>query len=546
MRRLAARAGWLPGAAILAVVAVNLAGFWSIAVARRGAQEAAGRAFQVEVAGRARAIEATLAAARADLAFLAASSPVSRLRLGSPGSVEEWRRGGAESALLLYLRGHPEVVRIVVRSASGEPLFHAGRRGGVPLLWVAASPTGLEGAAVAPGHPRLATRVAWSAAAHPPGAPPLALETEVEPAQLLPRDAADDTPWSCRLADAQGAVLARRAPLAPRDSTPPASGAVRAEAPVRAEDWSAASPWRLECEQSAAAAMGLVGPVAERYRVHLALSLAVMVLVLLLGGLAVQQLRRRERLEARAREEARVRELERQLFHAERLGTVGRLAAGIAHEINNPLEGMSNWLSLARDALERRRIEDAQGHLARVKEGLERAAGIVRQVLAHADPAKAPFATLDLAEVLREAGRLVQSRPEFRRIAFAFDIAAQPLPVRGNRVMLGQVAINLILNACEAQPGGGEVRIALRREGNAVLAEVADRGPGVAEADRERIFEPFFSTKDSTGLGLSICHTIVLQHGGELELGPREAGGSVFRLRLPEAAESGEDAGDDA
>jgi two-component system C4-dicarboxylate transport sensor histidine kinase DctB len=275
--------------------------------------------------------------------------------------------------------------------------------------------------------------------------------------------------------------------------------------------------------------------VAARYRLSLALNLAVMALALLLGGFAVQQARRRERLEAQAREEARVRELERQLFHAERLGTVGRLAAGIAHEINNPLEGMSNWLSLARDALGRGARDEALGHLGRVKEGLDRAAGIVRQVLAHADPAKAPFTTLDLNAVLREAGGLLQSRPEFRGIRFVLELAPAPLPVRGSQVMLGQVAVNLLLNACEAQPGGGEVRISSRREDDAVLVEVADRGPGVAEADRQRIFEPFFSTKDSTGLGLSICHTIVRQHGGELSLSPRAGGGTVFRISLPAA-----------
>src|SRR5262249_61937728 len=92
----------------------------------------------------------------------------------------------------------------------------------------------------------------------------------------------------------------------------------------------------------------LIEPLARRYRVTLALNLAVMGLALLLGSFAIQQARRRERLEARAREEGRVREVERQLFHSERLGTVGRLAAGMAHEINNPLEGMSEYLALAR------------------------------------------------------------------------------------------------------------------------------------------------------------------------------------------------------
>jgi two-component system C4-dicarboxylate transport sensor histidine kinase DctB len=247
----------------------------------------------------------------------------------------------------------------------------------------------------------------------------------------------------------------------------------------------------------------------------------------------VQQARRRAGLEARAAEEARVRELERQLFHAERLTTVGRLAAGIAHEINNPLEGMSNYLTLARDALSRADVEAASRHVGAVKEGLDRAAGIVRQVLAHADPAKAPRTPVDLNQVLRETEQFVQLRKEFRHVEFALDLSSEPLVVQGSPVMLGQVAMNLIVNACEVQPGKGEVRVTSRREGPNVVAEFADRGPGIPESDRQRVFEPFFSTRDSTGLGLSICHTIVRQHDGELEVAPRAGGGSVFRLRLP-------------
>jgi signal transduction histidine kinase len=285
--------------------------------------------------------------------------------------------------------------------------------------------------------------------------------------------------------------------------------------------------------------LSLAEPVWGRYRTTYALNLAVMGLALLLGVFAVSQARRRAGLEARAAEEARIRELERQLFHAERLTTVGRLAAGIAHEINNPLEGMANYLTLGRDALARGDAEAVARHLAAVKQGLERAAGIVRQVLAHADPAKAPRMPVDLNGVLREAADFVRSRKEFAHVSFASSLADGPLLVHGNPVMLGQVATNLIVNACELQPGQGELRISCRREADQVVAEFADRGPGVAEADRQRIFEPFFSTKDSTGLGLSICHTIVRQHGGELDVRPREGGGAVFRMRLPALAATG-------
>jgi signal transduction histidine kinase len=528
MKPFAFRAGWLTGLSIAAVLAVGLAGFRGIAAARQSAREEAERVFRDETTVRARAVETRLAGIRSDLAFVAASSPIGRLR--EPVDAENWQGAGAQAALLLFLRGHPEVVRVVVRSPRGEALLHTGRRGGVPVLWVSTRPTGLEGAAVAPGRPRLTTTLALASAT---GDGPT-VETEVEPVTLLsPEPAADGR--ACRLRDARGTLLARDpARLArPGRSAAGADAGVHAEAPVTSDGWSAPGPWRLECEQPEELAVARVEPVTARYRTTLLLNLAAMALAVMLGAFAVQQTRRRERLEANAREEARVRELERQLFHAERLATVGRLAAGIAHEINNPLEGMANWLSLARSELQRGRTDAAAEHLGRAREGLDRAAGIVHQVLGQSDPAKAPWVTVDLNQVLRESEEFLESRKEFAGVSFGLDLDRTPLLVRGNPVMLAQVAVNLILNACEAQPRGGEVRIRSQRVGAHAVAEIADRGQGVKESDRERIFEPFFSTKDSTGLGLSICHSIVRQHEGELTVAAREGGGALFRMTLP-------------
>ena len=255
---------------------------------------------------------------------------------------------------------------------------------------------------------------------------------------------------------------------------------------MTSDGWSIPGPWRLECEQPEELAVARVEPVTARYRTTLLLNLAAMALAVMLGAFAVQQTRRRERLEANAREEARVRELERQLFHAERLATVGRLAAGIAHEINNPLEGMSNWLSLARSELQRGRTGAAEEHLGRAREGFDRAAGIVHQVLGQSDPAKAPWVTVDLNQVLRESEEFLESRKEFAGVSFGLELDRTPLLVRGNPVMLAQVAVNLILNACEAQPAGGEVRVTTRRDGERVVAEFADRGPGVPAEESAR------------------------------------------------------------
>jgi signal transduction histidine kinase len=529
--------GWLTGVAIAAVAAVNLAGLWGIAVARQGALAEARRAFEVEVASRATALESRLSGVRADLAFLGASPTIARLDETRHRPEEaQLLLQGAESALLLFLRSRNEVVRIVVRAPDGRPLVHVGRRGGVPILWASASPTGEEGAAVDPTRPRLVARLPHGEEAEL--AEGVSLETEVEPSALVDTPSVSgDTARSCALADASGAVLVRRRALL-RPPGAPDEREVQAEAPVRAEGWSLPTPLVLSCAQPESTVVGLAEPVWARYRTTFALNAGVMVLALLLGGLGVQQARRRARLEARAAEESRVRELERQLFHAERLTTVGRLAAGIAHEINNPLEGMSNYLTLARDALGRGDVEAAERHVSSVRQGLDRAAGIVRQVLAHADPAKAPKTPVDLNALLRETEHFVESRRDFSHVRFELDLAPGELLVRGSPVMLGQVAVNLILNACEVQPEEGEVRVTSRRDGDHAIVEFADRGPGIAEADRARVFEPFFSTKDSTGLGLSICHTIVQQHQGELTVHTREGGGSLFRMKLPAHADA--------
>ncbi len=507
--------------AVSTIAAVNAAGLWSIAASRRAAADEGGRLFRLGTETRARALERVLAGTRSDLEFLAGSPLITRILAGGAGGRDpelSARRDATESALLLFLRAHPEVTRLAVRAEGGQPLVLVGRRGGVPILWVASNPTGGEGPAMAPDRPRLGTVVG-------------PLEAEIAPSLLLTDPevggpTAEGADPSCVLADGTGRVMARR-------ESPVGDRPLEAAADVAVTGWTSASPWRLRCAQPADVATAFVEPVAARYRTTLALNLGAMSLAVLLGLLAVREVAQRERLEARAREETHVRDLERQLFHAERLTTAGRLAAGIAHEINNPLEGMANYLSLARGALERGDVESARRRLDSVRQGLDRAALVVRQVLAHADPAKAPRTAVDLNRVIAESTEFVRSRPEFAGVRFESALADTPLTVEGNPIMLGQVVLNLIVNACEAQPGGGEVRVSSEAAQGSVRAEVADRGPGIAAADRERIFEPFFSTKNSTGLGLSICHSIVQQHGGRLEAQPRPGGGTVFKMTLP-------------
>ena len=184
-------------------------------------------------------------------------------------------------------------------------------------------------------------------------------------------------------------------------------------------------------------------------------------------------------------------------------------------------------------SLDKNDVAAARRQVEGVREGLDSAAAIVRRVLAHADPSSPPQEPIEIEPIVGHAVEWVRSNREFERIEFVRELGHGPHTVRGNATQLGQVFLNLVLNACEIQPDGGEVKVGIVRGNGRVAVTVADRGPGVAATDRVRIFEPFYSTKRSTGLGLSVCWAIVRQHGGTLDVRDRPGGGAVFRVELP-------------
>jgi signal transduction histidine kinase len=502
---------------VVGVLAVNAASIWEIAMTLRLLRDRGERSLEQATSARARSLESRLSVVDVDLAFLAGS--LSRGLRPGDGRAERSQIG---ARLLLLLRGHPEVGDLLVRRADGVPLLAAGRPRGIPGFWTPgpdASSTEL---------PAGATRRAFEIPGADEGATSARLEATLDAHALLDDERSDESLASvtCRLSDATGELLAREEGAEARP------GSHVAEAPVRVGGWDEDGPWTLGCRSAVQPPTAQLEPVVVRHRTMILLNLAVMVVAAGLGVFAYQQALRRRELEDRAEAERRVRELERQLFHAERLGTVGRLAAGMAHEINNPLEGISNYLRLGREALRKGDAEATGRYLEGIGQGLEQAAGIVCRVLDHANPSGPPQEIVDVSEVVGRSVEFVRTRDEFAAVRFETDFPAEPCRARASSVMLGQVFLNLVLNACEAQPDGGEVRVRCRRDGRHVEVDVADRGPGVPPARRGRIFEPFETTKRSAGLGLSICHSIVQQHGGELTVHDREGGGSIFRVRL--------------
>ena len=454
-----------------------------------------------------------LAEWRANLLFLAGTPPLAGLAEALQGKDPRqvrWRRLDAEGSLLLFLASHPEADALILRGKDEAPLLYAGRKEGAPLM--------LPQSAVAdsPRRPGILTG-RWPLAGGGGG-----LEARVDAARLL----------ATRLGQESGFSLRDRGGEPVAGAPPAAEGSVRAEAPIRDPGWSPPVDWILARDVREEKLVSSVTRLASGYRRTLLLNGAVMILALVLGAAGARGARRAASLEEQSRQQARVRELERQLFHSERLSTVGRLAAGIAHEVNNPLEGMANYLKILDEDLSSGRAEQARENLPRLREGLGRAAGIVRQILQFSNPASAPLGPIDVAAVLSDAVEFVRGNREFRGIQIVTDLPPRLPAVSGNSLLLGQLFLNLIINACQAQPEGGTVEVAVSVDGDRVIARVADRGPGVSEEDRERIFEPFYSSRHSTGLGLSVCRRIAEQHGADLRLRNRAGGGAEFSVDL--------------
>ena len=534
-------------ALMAAVVAVNAAAVWGIVGARRSAEESARTELALSTAAHARSLEAVLATLRGDLIFLAQSPPLVRYpeAAGDPDPlVRRWGRLDVEGTVLLFLEAHPAVARLVVREPGGGVLAAAARREGAPALL---APEAAGDAAPAGLWPST-----WPIGA--PEDPTGALEVWIEPRALLavaapavagrlrlevpPADAPDGgtAAPSARGGTATEAARSAAAPVPP-SAPEPAPGHLVARAEVRDGRWQPPVRWRLVRSEEGSRLVQSVESLAARYRRTVVLNLAVITLSLCLGLFAFRQARRSARLEAAAEQQARVRELERQLFHSERLASVGRLAAGLAHEINNPLEGMTNYLSLLRDDLEAGRAEDARELVPPLSEGLGRVAGILRQVLAFADPGRSPKRRVDLARVVGRTAEFVRANPAHRGVRIGVALPAGPLPVVGNEVTLGQLVLNLLVNACQAQGEDGEVEVTVRRSSGRAEVTVADRGRGLPPEVRERLFEPFVSTRGSTGLGLAVCHGIAEDHRGRLTAEDRPGGGTVFRFELPLAGE---------
>lgn len=225
------------------------------------------------------------------------------------------------------------------------------------------------------------------------------------------------------------------------------------------------------------------------------------------------------------------RNLERQVRHQEKIAALGRLAAGIAHEVRNPLASISGIVQMLR-----RRRAAPREDLELVDEQIGRINRIVRDVTAFARRSPEQKQRLELNRLVEDSLRVAALDRRWNGIRVDLQLAHPSPVVRANADQILQVFLNLLLNGADAMTGGGLLRIATAREGGRATARFADSGPGVPAELREHIFEPFFTTKPpglGTGLGLSVSWNIVADHGGSIAVGDNPGGGAEFSVQLP-------------
>lgn len=226
--------------------------------------------------------------------------------------------------------------------------------------------------------------------------------------------------------------------------------------------------------------------------------------------------------------------LEEQVLQQERLASLGLLAAGVAHEVNTPLTGISSYAQLL---LEDMPPDDPRREtLEKIEDQTRRASTIANSLLNLARPERSAFETLPLNDAVHEVLRLFEPQIRGKRIVLHTELEPDLPEVRGHRGKLQQVLLNLLSNARDAVEGGGRIAVRTVHSGGRVVLEVVDDGVGIAENDLSRIFDPFFTTKGrgkGTGLGLSISYGIVREHDGAMHVESVPGEFTRFRVELP-------------
>ena len=233
-------------------------------------------------------------------------------------------------------------------------------------------------------------------------------------------------------------------------------------------------------------------------------------------------------------------ELERRLVQADKLSSIGLLAAGVAHEVNTPLAVISTYAQM----LAKQVAEDEQKSriLEKIARQTFRASEIVNSLLNFSRTPTAELSEVHLNRVIQETLSLLEHQLKKAGIEVRTKLDAGIEPVKGNPGKLQQVFLNLFLNARDAMEPRGVLEVATHAGENGVVVDVIDTGHGIAPEHLSRIYDPFFTTKSAkkgTGLGLSVTYGIIQEHGGAIEAISRQGEGTCFRLEFPPDSQSG-------
>ena len=226
--------------------------------------------------------------------------------------------------------------------------------------------------------------------------------------------------------------------------------------------------------------------------------------------------------------------LQKQLFHADRLATIGQLAAGVAHELNEPLGNILGFAQLAKKVP--RVPEQVEQDLMKIEKASLHAREITRKLLVFARQAPSSITQVTLNQLIEDGLYFLESRCAKAGIELVREIAPDLPEIKADPSQLNQVFVNLVVNSIQAMPEGGKLTITVAVKDDMVFISIGDTGCGMDKEALEKIFLPFFTTKDigeGTGLGLSVVHGIVTSHGGTIEVESEVGKGTRFKIRLP-------------
>jgi len=229
-------------------------------------------------------------------------------------------------------------------------------------------------------------------------------------------------------------------------------------------------------------------------------------------------------------------ELQNQLIHADRLATIGQLAAGVAHELNEPLGGILGFAQLAGKCPDL--PSQAGEDINRIVSASLHAREVIKKLLVFARQMPPSVVAVDLNQVVADGLYFLEARCTKAGIDVVRDLAPNLPRIKADPAQLNQVLVNLVVNAIHAMPKGGTLTIRTQSDDGTVSLEIEDTGAGMPGEIMEKIFLPFFTTKElhkGTGLGLAVVHGIVVSHGGSIDVASEPGAGSRFSVRLPAA-----------